>query len=76
MGEAVVEKINPIRLKIEDYLKNPEYLVDVLKMGTEKSSQIAENTLADVKTKVGLGVGDLRTLQFSEKNLKLKNIAS
>lgn len=76
VGESVVERINPIRLKIEDYLKNPEYLVDVLKMGTEKSSEVAEETLVDVKRKVGLGIGDLRKLQVSESKVKLKHIAS
>jgi len=56
VADAVIDKINPIRLKIEDYLKNPEYLVNILKIGTEKCSQTAEETLTDVKKKVGLGL--------------------
>lgn len=70
MADAVVDKIDPIRLKIEDYLKHPEYLVDVLKIGTEKCTQIAEETLVDVKKKVGIGVGDLA--DFSANNVKLE----
>lgn len=71
MADAVIDKINPIRLKIEDYLKNPEYLVDVLKIGTDKSSKVAEETLVDVKKKVGLGLGDLSEFTVSH-NVKLK----
>ncbi|KAJ6646550.1 Tryptophan--tRNA ligase, mitochondrial, partial [Pseudolycoriella hygida] len=56
VADAVIAKLTPIRLKIEDYLKNPEYLVDVLKVGADKSSQIAEETLVEVKKKVGLGL--------------------
>lgn len=77
VADAVIDKIDPIRVKIEDYLKNPEYLVDILKIGAEKSSQIAEETLVDVKKKVGLGIGDLSQFLVSEKNVKLKtNIAN
>lgn len=71
MADAVIDKINPIRLQIEDYLKNPEYLVDILKIGTEKCSQIAEETLVDVKKKVGIGLGDLKEFNCSD-NVKLK----
>lgn len=77
VADAVIDKINPIRLKIEDYLENPEYLVNVLKIGAEKSSEIAEETLVDVKKKVGLGLDDLHKFQLSEKKSKLKtNLAS
>lgn len=67
VADAVIDKLNPIRLKIEDYLKNPEYLVDVLKIGNEKCSQIAEETMVDVKKKVGIGFGDLQELDFSKQ---------
>lgn len=72
MADAVIEKIDPIRLRIEDYLKNPEYLVDVLKIGTEKCSRVAEETLVDVKKKVGIGLGDLREFNLSEHAVELK----
>lgn len=72
MADAVIEKIDPIRLKIADYLKNPEYLVDVLKVGTEKCSRIAEETLVEVKKKVGVGLGDLEKFNLSENNVKSK----
>lgn len=73
VADAVVDKIDPIRIKIEDYLKHPEYLVDILKIGTEKCTQIAEETLVDVKKKVGLGVvGDLSDFKFSVDDVKVK----
>lgn len=73
MADAVIERIDPIRLKIEDYLKHPEYLIDVTKIGAEKCSRIAEETLVDVRKRVGVGVGDLSEYTFTANNVeKLK----
>lgn len=55
VAEALVEHINPIRLKIEDYLKNPEYLISVLAEGGDQARETAEKTIEEVKSKVGLG---------------------
>lgn len=73
VADAVIDKIDPIRLKIEDYLKNPEYLVDVLKIGSEKCGRIAEETLVDVKRKVGIGLTDRGGLNLSERDVKWKS---
>lgn len=54
VAEALIEHLNPIREKIEDYLKHPEFLEQILSEGGEKASFIAEATLAEVKEKVGL----------------------
>lgn len=54
-AESVVEFINPIRTKINEYLLNEDYLWDVLKEGSDKARNIAEHTIAEVKDKVGLG---------------------
>ncbi|KAG4074115.1 hypothetical protein HA402_014320 [Bradysia odoriphaga] len=70
VADAVIERIDPIRLKIEDYLKNPEYLIDVMRIGAEKSSRIAEETIVDVKRKVGVGVGDLSEYVKEVEKLK------
>lgn len=56
MADAIIEHIDPIRLKIEDYMKNPEYLIDVLTDGGDRARSIAEHTIDEVKRKVGLGV--------------------
>jgi tryptophanyl-tRNA synthetase len=55
VAEALVEHINPIRLKIDDYLKNPEYLTSILDEGGDRAREIAEKTIDEVKLKVGLG---------------------
>lgn len=55
VAESLVEHINPIRLKIDDYLKNKDYLCSVLDEGTEKARKVAAETMDEVKLKVGLG---------------------
>lgn len=55
VADAIIEHLNPIREKIEDYMKNPDFLHKVLTEGGEKARTIAESTMAEVKLKVGLG---------------------
>lgn len=55
VAEALVEHLSPIRLKIEDYLKNPEFLSSVLADGADRARETAEKTIDEVKLKVGLG---------------------
>lgn len=50
-----MEHLNPIRLKIEDYLKNPEYLCGILAEGNDRARETAAKTIEEVKLKVGLG---------------------
>lgn len=63
----MISHLNPIRRKIEDYMRNPDYLTAVLLEGGQKSSEIAERTIDEVKDKVGLG--------FSRKLSNLNRIA-
>lgn len=70
VADAVVAHLNPIRLKIEDYMQNPEYLVSVLRQGSEKASEIAETTLDEVKRKMGLGI-NLQIANSLKENLKM-----
>lgn len=55
VADALVEHFNPIRLKVEDYLKNPDYLQSILEKGNDKAREVAEKTIDEVKAKVGLG---------------------
>lgn len=55
VADALIEHLNPIRLKIEDYLKNPDYLSSVLADGGDRARETAEKTMDEVKLKVGLG---------------------
>ncbi len=53
VGEAVVEKLRPIREKAEDLMKNKDYLQTLYRMGAEKAACCANRTLEKVKKKVG-----------------------
>lgn len=55
VADALVEHIDPIRLKIDDYLKNKDYLCSVLSEGNDVARETAEKTIDEVKLKVGLG---------------------
>jgi tryptophanyl-tRNA synthetase len=55
VADALIEHLNPIRLKIEDYLKNPDFLHSVLTDGSDKARETAVKTMDEVKTKIGLG---------------------
>lgn len=55
VAETVIDHLNPIRSKIEEYMNNPEYLVRVLEEGRDKAAEVAERTMLEVKERVGLG---------------------
>ena len=55
VADAIIAHMNPIRVKIEDYLKNPDYLTKILQDGNNKARVVAEKTMEEVKHKVGLG---------------------
>ncbi len=57
VGEAVVEKLRPIRERYLDYMKNKDYLLSVARSGAEKARSIARRTLSKVYRKVGLVEG-------------------
>ncbi len=54
VGEAVAEKVDPIRLEKNKLLQDKDYLDTVLAKGAEKASYIAYKTLNKVYKKVGL----------------------
>jgi tryptophanyl-tRNA synthetase len=55
VADSIIEHFAPIRLKMEDYLKNPDYVWNALSLGNDKAREIAEKTIDEVKFKVGLG---------------------
>lgn len=55
LAEIIIERLNPIREKIEEYLKNKDELQKILAEGSEKIAPLAQSTLKEVKTRVGLG---------------------
>lgn len=56
VAEAVIAHMDPIRRRIEEYMGNRDHLVDVLRLGGERASTVAQRTIEEVKQKVGLGL--------------------
>ena len=53
-GEAVVERLKPIKEEYDRLMGDKEYLLNVAKEGAEKARRIARRTMQKVKRKVGL----------------------
>ena len=53
VGEAVVERLRPVRERAVDYLNNKDYLVGIYRAGAEKAAAVADKTVRDVYDKVG-----------------------
>lgn len=56
-GEAVVEKLRPIREEYDRLIADKGYLLQVAKDGAEKARRIAQKTLSKVYRKIGLVEG-------------------
>lgn len=54
VGEAVAERLKPVREAYNRYIADKAYIAEVAKAGAEKASALAERTLRKVKKKVGL----------------------
>lgn len=51
---GVKELITPIRERREELAKDPDYIMDVLRQGTDKCRIITQQTLDEVKDGLGL----------------------
>ena len=54
VGEAVVERLSPIRNEYERIVKDKAYIMETAKRGAEQAERIARRTLTKVYKKVGL----------------------
>ena len=54
VGEAVVEKLRPVREEYERLIKDKAYLLETAKKGAEKARYIASRTVKKVYKKLGL----------------------
>lgn len=54
--EVTIDALRPIKEKYEE-IRNSDELIKTLKDGAEKANIIAENTMARVKDRFGLGIG-------------------
>ena len=52
--DAVNEELRPLRARRRELMDNPSALVDVLRAGNERANAIAERTLAEVRTVMGM----------------------
>ena len=53
LSETICDHLSPVQKKYTDLLKNPDYLTEVLKKGTDKARERAESTLHLVHEKTG-----------------------
>lgn len=49
LAKILIDLITPIRTKREELAKNPEYLFEILKEGTERARREAEETMREVR---------------------------
>ncbi len=54
LSTLLVEKLEPIRKKKKEFLSREVYLKDILEKGAQRAATIAQSTMAEVKTKMGL----------------------
>ncbi|KAJ8982069.1 hypothetical protein NQ317_001478 [Molorchus minor] len=54
VAEAIVSYLKPIQDKVSYYLKDEQYLLDVLKQGSDRASEISQRTMNEVRHKLGL----------------------
>lgn len=54
LAEAIVEFLHPIQKKHQELMENQDELIKILKSGSDKIAPLAQKTLSDVKTKIGL----------------------
>ena len=54
LAELVISKIEPISKKMNDLLKNKDYLKKILKDGKEKADDISSKNLLEIKKTIGL----------------------
>lgn len=54
LNEVLQAKLAPIRARREGYAKNPDYVLEMLKAGSEKAERVAAQTLDEVKSAMGI----------------------
>lgn len=54
VAEAIFVELKPLQEKREELIKNPAYIDQVIKEGADRARAIAEETVREVKQKIGL----------------------
>jgi tryptophanyl-tRNA synthetase len=55
LAEVVIESLRPLQERYKALTADPTHIDSILKAGAEKARPLAEQTLAEVKQKIGLG---------------------
>ncbi len=53
VAEAIVSELEPIQIKIKEYVGNKTYLEEIYKKGAEKANYVANKTLRKMQKKIG-----------------------
>src|SRR3989338_1646773 len=53
LAEIIIESISPIQKKYKELSANPDYIKKVLRDGAEKAKNIASQTMAEARSKIG-----------------------
>lgn len=53
VGEAIINELSPIQEKVNELLKNKDYLEGIYKKGAEKADYVATKTLRKMQKKIG-----------------------
>lgn len=54
LAEVIIKALAPLQKKMEELVSRPDYLLGILKQGSQKAELIAQKTLIEVKKKIGL----------------------
>ncbi|MBM7615236.1 tryptophan--tRNA ligase [Alkaliphilus hydrothermalis] len=54
LAEVVIEALRPFKQRYDEYANNMDFVESIYKRGAERAAEIAENTMKDVRDKVGL----------------------
>lgn len=54
LAEAIIERVEPLRQKIESNLADPAHLQAILKDGADKARKVAQETMAEVRSAMKL----------------------
>lgn len=72
VADIINEKLTPIREEYHRLLKNPDYINDVLKNGSQKALTLANPCWTEVKEKIGFTGGILSSNNIlPQKNVKV-----
>lgn len=69
LADIIIEKLTPIRQDVLQLIKEPAYLEEILKEGTERATELATNCWAEITDKVfgKCTVGDKSNVKSTAK---------